>query len=107
MSVGVAKARAKTVAKPAAQSTPPNSPAGLAVLQRVIKDKLVPRPPTGGRPMQSPPGQLRSPRPVGAARGIGLLWAIEFVADKTTKEPSPADKTYSARVADACLRRGL
>jgi adenosylmethionine-8-amino-7-oxononanoate aminotransferase len=40
-------------------------------------------------------------------RGIGLLWAVEFVVDKTTKRPFPSDQTFSARVGAAALTRGL
>jgi adenosylmethionine-8-amino-7-oxononanoate aminotransferase len=44
---------------------------------------------------------------VGDVRGIGLLWAIEFVADKSSKRPFPPEKTFSARVAAAAAKRGL
>ncbi len=44
---------------------------------------------------------------VGDVRGIGLLWAIEFVADKTPKRPFPPAQTFSARVGAAALKRGL
>jgi adenosylmethionine-8-amino-7-oxononanoate aminotransferase len=81
--------------------------AGHAVQQQVIKGKLVARAAAAGKTMQSSLGQLHSLRTVGDVRGIGLLWAIEFVADKITKAPFPADKTYSTRVAEACFHRGL
>jgi adenosylmethionine-8-amino-7-oxononanoate aminotransferase len=44
---------------------------------------------------------------IGDVRGIGLLWAVEFVADKISKRPFPPDKTFSARVAGAAMQRGL
>jgi adenosylmethionine-8-amino-7-oxononanoate aminotransferase len=44
---------------------------------------------------------------IGDARGIGLLWAMEFVADKISKRPFPPEKTFSARVAAASMQRGL
>ncbi len=50
---------------------------------------------------------LRKEESVGDVRGIGLLWAIEFVADKSTKRPFPQDQTFSSRVASAALKRGL
>jgi hypothetical protein len=50
---------------------------------------------------------LRHEESVGDVRGIGLLWAIEFVADKTTKRPFAADHTFSCKVAAAALKRGL
>jgi adenosylmethionine-8-amino-7-oxononanoate aminotransferase len=44
---------------------------------------------------------------IGDVRGIGLLWAIEFVADKISKRPFPPEKTFSARVGAAAMKRGL
>ncbi|HZQ93895.1 MAG TPA: aspartate aminotransferase family protein [Candidatus Sulfotelmatobacter sp.] len=44
---------------------------------------------------------------VGEVRGIGLLWAVEFVADKKSKRPFPADLGFSSKVGAAALRRGL
>lgn len=44
---------------------------------------------------------------VGEARGVGLLGALEFVADKDRKVRFEADAKAGARVAAACLERGL
>ena len=44
---------------------------------------------------------------VGDVRGIGLLWAVEFVSDKVSKKPFPPETNFSARVAQSCLERGL
>jgi adenosylmethionine-8-amino-7-oxononanoate aminotransferase len=44
---------------------------------------------------------------VGDVRGLGLLWAIEFVADKQTKEPFPPEKKFSARVNELAIKRGV
>jgi len=44
---------------------------------------------------------------VGDVRGIGLLWAVELVADKNNKRPFDAELNFSARVAQAAMRRGL
>ena len=52
-------------------------------------------------------GELQKEVSVGDVRGIGLLWAVEFVADKSTKRPFPPDQTFSSRVASAALKRGL
>ena len=51
--------------------------------------------------------ELRNEESVGDVRGIGLLWSVEFVADKSTKRPFPPDQTFSSRVASAALKRGL
>jgi adenosylmethionine-8-amino-7-oxononanoate aminotransferase len=50
---------------------------------------------------------LRREKSVGDVRGIGLLWAVEFVADKQTKRPFAPAQTFSARVGAAALKRGL
>ncbi len=50
---------------------------------------------------------LRDEENVGDVRGIGLLWAIEFVADKSGKRPFAPEKTFSARVGAAAMKRGL
>jgi adenosylmethionine-8-amino-7-oxononanoate aminotransferase len=50
---------------------------------------------------------LGDEKSVGDVRGIGLLWAIEFVADKSTKRPFPPAQGFSVRVGAAALKRGL
>src|SRR5882724_2007835 len=50
---------------------------------------------------------LRDDEAVGNVRGIGLLWAVEFVADKISKRPFPPEKTFSARIGVAAMKRGL
>jgi len=44
---------------------------------------------------------------VGEARGIGLIGAIEIVADKRTKEQYPAAAKAAAMVTQNCLANGL
>ncbi len=44
---------------------------------------------------------------VGDVRGIGLLWGIEFVADRQTKEPLPPAARFSRRVGDLAFERGV
>jgi len=50
---------------------------------------------------------LRTEEIIGDVRGIGLLWAVEFVADKTSKRPFPPDQNLAGRVGAAALKRGL
>ena len=50
---------------------------------------------------------LRNEQAIGDVRGIGLLWGIEFVADKSSKRPFAPEENFSGRVAAATLDRGL
>jgi adenosylmethionine-8-amino-7-oxononanoate aminotransferase len=52
-------------------------------------------------------GTLNKEEAVGDVRGIGLLWAVEFVADKPTKRPFPPAQNFAGRMAAAALKRGL
>ena len=44
---------------------------------------------------------------VGEARGVGLLGALELVANKKTKEAFPATAGIGAKMQDSCLAHGL
>lgn len=44
---------------------------------------------------------------VGDVRGLGLMWALEFVADKATKEPFPAKEKIAGRVFERAFASGL
>ena len=50
---------------------------------------------------------LRNEEAVGDVRGIGLLWAVEFVSDKPSKRPFPPEQNFTGRVGAAALKRGL
>jgi len=51
--------------------------------------------------------KLRHWDAVGDVRGIGLLWGVEFVADKTSKRPFEPKLNFAGRVAEAAAKRGL
>lgn len=44
---------------------------------------------------------------VGDVRGLGLLWAIEFVADKQSKRPFRPEQNVAGSIGAAALKRGL
>ncbi len=44
---------------------------------------------------------------VGDVRGIGLLWAVEFVADRASKQPFSPERAFAMRVGEAAAKRGL
>lgn len=51
--------------------------------------------------------RLTSLDSVGDVRGIGLLWAVELVSNKSAKSPFPSKSDFSGRVAEAAAERGL
>lgn len=44
---------------------------------------------------------------VGDVRGIGMMWGVEYVVDRRTKEPFPPQAGLSTRLADLALERGV
>ncbi len=86
--------------------------AGRAVLRYLYKEKLVAaadsnRAGTPAAQFKQSLESLRHEEAVGDVRGIGLLWAVDFVADKSSKRPFPPQQNFAGRVAAATLKRGL
>jgi adenosylmethionine-8-amino-7-oxononanoate aminotransferase len=86
--------------------------AGRAVLRFLQTKKLVDaadssRPETPSGQLKKALETLRSESAVGDVRGIGLLWAVEFVADKSSKRPFPPEQNFAARVGATAQKRGL
>jgi adenosylmethionine-8-amino-7-oxononanoate aminotransferase len=86
--------------------------AGRAVLRRVRSLNLVPASDsdaggTAGSALKIALESLRDLDAVGDVRGLGLLWGVEFVADKKTKAPFAPEKNFAGQVGQGCLRRGL
>jgi adenosylmethionine-8-amino-7-oxononanoate aminotransferase len=50
---------------------------------------------------------LRDVKAVGDVRGVGLLWGVEFVTDKGTKQPFAPELNFAGRVYQAGVKRGL
>lgn len=44
---------------------------------------------------------------VGDVRGLGMLWAVEFVADRASKAPFPPGLHFAQRVCDLAFERGI
>lgn len=86
--------------------------AGRAVLRHLQKNKLVEaadssRAGTPAAVFKESLKTLGEQPSVGDVRGMGLLWAVEFVVDKATKRPFPPARGFSSRVGAAALDRGL
>jgi adenosylmethionine-8-amino-7-oxononanoate aminotransferase len=62
---------------------------------------------TAGSALKVALQSLRDLDAVGDVRGLGLLWGVEFVADKKTKAAFAPEKNFAGLVGQACLRRGV
>ncbi len=90
---------------------PSAAAAGAAVLKIVRDRKLVEAADSSGSGpaahLKPALERLRTSPSVGDVRGIGLLWGIEFVKDRETKEPFASELGFSGRVTQAALERGV
>jgi len=77
------------------------------VLQILEREALVTRAATLGEKLGKRLARLLAHPNVGDVRGRGLLWAIELVADKATREPFPASVGFTNRVVAAGLSHGI
>jgi len=91
---------------------PISAAAGRAVLKVLQRENLVRA--ADGQRAGSPATllkvaleKLREEDAVGDVRGIGLLWGIEFVADKVSKKPFAPELNFAGRVGQAAAKRGL
>lgn len=82
--------------------------AGAAVQRIVAREKLVPRVAAKGSLLRAlVEDALRDIEAVGDIRGRGFFLGIEFVADRKTKEPFPAEKTLYLKIRHHALELGL
>lgn len=93
-------------------SHPISLAAGSAVLEYIRRNHLVEaansgRAESAAGALKRALEQLRSLPAVGDVRGIGLLWAVEFVSDRSTKAPFEPEKNFAGLVAQAAAERGL
>jgi adenosylmethionine-8-amino-7-oxononanoate aminotransferase len=44
---------------------------------------------------------------VGDVRGAGIMWAVEFVAERKTKAPYPRDAHFADRICARCMEMGV
>jgi adenosylmethionine-8-amino-7-oxononanoate aminotransferase len=85
---------------------------GQAVLRRIQSQNLVHAADSGvagtvGAALKTAVESLRNLDIVGDVRGIGLLWGVEFVQDKKTKQPLPPERNLAGQIGEACRKRSL
>ena len=93
-------------------SHPISLAAGRAVLKCLQREKLVgaadgERAGSAAARLRLALGTLRELAVVGDVRGIGLLWGVEFVADKASKRPFGPELNFASHVGQAASTRGL
>ena len=93
-------------------SHPISLAAGRAVLQRLQAEELVRAadselPGTPASALKKALTGLTDLDAVGDVRGIGLLWGVEFVADKASKRAFAQGLNFAGRVGVAAVKRGL
>jgi adenosylmethionine-8-amino-7-oxononanoate aminotransferase len=81
--------------------------AGRAVLCRMREQKLVATAAALEKTMRQHLEPLEALAQVGNVRGLGLLWGVEFVADKFSKQPFDSKLNFAGRVAEQAFTRGL
>ncbi|MGH9516707.1 MAG: aspartate aminotransferase family protein [Terriglobales bacterium] len=93
-------------------SHPISLAAGRTVLKYISDHKLVEAADSGcegtiAHSLKNQLAELRTLNHVGEVRGIGLLWAVEFVSDKASRASFQPEVNFSGRVAQAATERGL
>ena len=82
--------------------------AGNAVLDYIEQENLFARVEPAGRELRDALEPLRKFSVVGDIRGMGLLFAIEFVRDAKTRAPFPPDAATSlSRIQEDALEAGV
>jgi len=87
---------------------PLNCAAGIAVQQEIADRDLIANVARQGAYLRARLEESFGQNPyVGDIRGRGLMQALEFVADRETKEPFPAEKQLWAKLQKTAMTNGL
>jgi len=88
-------------------SHPVATAAGNAVLDYIERENLFARVDVAGSEVRAALEPLKKFSVVGDVRGMGLLWGIEFVQDKKTREPFPPEARIASRIQEDALEAGI
>ncbi len=89
------------------QAHPVCMAAGNAVLDYLEAHKLFERVSPAGKNLRDVLAPLQSHPHVGDIRGLGLLIGVEFVKDKSTREPFPKADNIAERIRQAAVAEGV
>ncbi|GAG47889.1 unnamed protein product [marine sediment metagenome] len=80
---------------------------GDEVMRIIEEENMIARAEQMGKYLHESLLQLMDLPMIGDIRGKGMLWAIEFVKDKRTKEPFPKEKNVKMDIIVQCLLKGV
>ncbi len=80
---------------------------GNEVMRIIEEEDMIARAREMGNYLQESLMELQDLPMVGDIRGKGMLWAIEFVKDKKTKEPFPKEKNVKMGLVMQCMMKGV
>jgi adenosylmethionine-8-amino-7-oxononanoate aminotransferase len=89
------------------QAHPVCTAAGNAVLDYLESHKLFDRVVPAGKNLRDALSSLQSHPNVGDVRGLGLLFGVEFVKDKATREPFAKQQNIAEKIRQACLEESV
>jgi adenosylmethionine-8-amino-7-oxononanoate aminotransferase len=89
------------------QAHPVCTAAGNAVLDYLESHKLFERVVPAGKNLRDALSLLQSHPNVGDVRGLGLLFGVEFVKDKATREPFAKQQNIAETIRQACLEESV
>jgi adenosylmethionine-8-amino-7-oxononanoate aminotransferase len=88
-------------------ANPLSAAIGNAVLAYIEEHGLIARAARMGRVLGERLQSLRRHPIVGDVRGMGMMWGVEIVKSRATREPFPAAAKVSRRLYEDCLEEGL
>ncbi len=89
------------------QAHPVSTAAGNAVLDYLEVHHLFDRVSAAGQTLRGALAPLLAHPNVGDIRGLGLLLGVEFVKDKTTREPFAKEQNIAENIRQACLEENI
>ncbi len=89
------------------QAHPVSTAAGNAVVDYIEAHNLFARVAPAAEALQVDLAPLRTHRHVGEIRGLGLLLGIEFVRDKSTREPFDPAERIAEKIRAAAMEEGV
>jgi adenosylmethionine-8-amino-7-oxononanoate aminotransferase len=89
------------------QAHPVSTAAGNAVFDYLESHKLFDRVGPAAESLRKSLAALESHKHVGQIRGLGLLQAVEFVKDKSAREPFPKEAGIAEKIRHAALEKNV